>query len=72
MTLGECIKVTRQKALLSQEEFAKELGVSLASVNRWECGKSRPNITAMKSVRLFCDTHELPYHDIEAAWISLS
>ena len=72
MTLSEVIKVTRQKALMSQEDFAKAIDVSLASVNRWECGKSRPNLTAMKAIKKFCETNNLPYEDIEKEWISRS
>ena len=72
MTLSEVIKVTRQKALMSQEDFAKAIDVSLASVNRWECGKSRPNLTAMKAIKKFCENNQLSYEDIEKEWISRS
>ena len=34
------IKKLRNKMLLTQSEFAKELGVSIASVARWETGVS--------------------------------
>ena len=33
------IKKLRNKMLLTQSEFAKELGVSIASVARWETGQ---------------------------------
>lgn len=39
MTLGECIKKTRQKVFLSQTAFADELSVSLSTVSRWEADK---------------------------------
>ena len=39
---AEAIKKLRDKMLLSQEEFAKVLGVSYASINRWENGKHEP------------------------------
>ncbi|MBQ1410265.1 MAG: hypothetical protein IIY94_03170 [Oscillospiraceae bacterium] len=32
MTLSEVIKITRQKALLSQEDFAKAIDVSLHTI----------------------------------------
>lgn len=38
------IKQLRDKMLLSQEEFAKVLGVSFASINRCENGKHEPTI----------------------------
>ena len=36
------IKKLRNKMLLTQSEFAKELGVSIASVARWETGENEP------------------------------
>ncbi|MBE6507713.1 MAG: helix-turn-helix transcriptional regulator [Methanocorpusculum parvum] len=70
MTLGQKIKISRQKALLSQEEFAKELKVSVVTINRWETGKSKPNISGMKSLKSFCEKKGLEYRDIEHEWIA--
>ena len=42
MKYPEAIKTLRHKMILSQMEFAEELGVSFASVNRWETGKHDP------------------------------
>ena len=69
MSLSEAIKNTRQMALLSQEDFAKELHVSVGSINRWENGKTIPNITAMKSLKAFCEEQNLPYETIQMEWI---
>ncbi len=69
MSLSESIKNMRMKALLSQEELASELRVSVGTINRWENAKTRPNIAAMKSIREFCDAHGLPFETIEAEWI---
>lgn len=66
--LSETLKRTRQKAFLSQEEFATELKVSVSTINRWETGKVKPNLTAMKSIKSFCSVHELPYEEIEKEW----
>lgn len=38
------IKKLRNKMLLTQSEFAKELGVSIASVARWETGENEPTM----------------------------
>ena len=38
------IKELRQKMVLSQTEFAKVLGVSFETVNRYENSKSNPTI----------------------------
>lgn len=42
MEFGKVVKDIRIKALLSQEAFAKEIGVSFPTVNRWEMGKAKP------------------------------
>ena len=33
--LSELLRVMRKKALLSQEDFAKALSVSVGTINRW-------------------------------------
>ena len=68
MQLAEVIRVTRQKAFLSQESFASEIGVAVSTINRWETGKSKPNLSAMKHIKQFCENHQLPYETIEAEW----
>jgi len=72
MLLSETIKVTRQKAFMSQEEFASALKVSTSTINRWETGKVKPNLTAMKNLKAFCHKHGLSYEDIEARWFAHS
>ena len=37
------VKEVRGQLDLSQEDFARELGVSYATVNRWENGQSKPS-----------------------------
>lgn len=54
MTFSESIKQIRQKHFLSQEAFAKELGVSFATVNRWESGKTKPTYKTMKLLDDYC------------------
>lgn len=70
MSLSESIKLTRQNALLNQEEFAQKLHVGLASVSRWEVGKSIPNISAMKSIKAFCAETGLSHELIETEWLT--
>lgn len=54
MELSKKIKEIRMFNFLSQEEFAQKLGVSYATVNRWETGKTIPNIKAMKRLNEYC------------------
>ncbi|MFA7446200.1 MAG: helix-turn-helix transcriptional regulator [Flavobacteriaceae bacterium] len=44
------VKKLREAMFLSQEEFAKYLGVSLVTVNRWENGKFIPTIKMKKKL----------------------
>lgn len=67
--LSEQIRKLRQKALYSQESFAKALGVANSTINRWETSKSRPNITAMKNIKKFCEDNGLSYEVIESEWM---
>ena len=58
--LSELIRIMRKKALLSQEDFAKVLNVSVGTINRWENAKTKPNITAMKKIKAFCEENNIP------------
>lgn len=72
MSLGETIRITRQKAFYTQEDFSKWLNVALSTVNRWELNKAKPNIKAMKKIKAFCEENNLNYEAIEEAWLSYS
>lgn len=49
----------RNKLILSQEEFAKLLGVSFASVNRWERGRHEPTIKVKRKIIELCKKHKV-------------
>ncbi len=70
MQLGDAIKIVRQKAFLSQEAFSNEINVSVSTINRWETGKVKPNLTAMKKIKTFCEKYNLSYDDIENEWFN--
>lgn len=59
MSFSEEIKYIRRISYLSQESFAKEIGVSFSTVNRWENGKSKPNYSAMKKIISFCNKNAI-------------
>ena len=68
--MGFCydIREIRQKCFLSQEAFAKELGVSFATVNRWESGKTKPTYKTMKLIDDFCKSRSIDFdirHELE-------
>ena len=70
MQLGDAIKIVRQKAFLSQEAFSNEINVSVSSIKRWETGKVKPSLTAMKKIQAFCEKYNLSYNDIENEWFN--
>jgi len=43
----QTIKRLRTRMGLTQEQFAAAVGVTFASVNRWEAGKARPSRLAL-------------------------
>ncbi len=69
MSLSELVRNMRKRALLSQEEFAKLLNVSVGTINRWENGKTKPNITAMKKIKTYCENRDFPFEEIESEWL---
>lgn len=68
MGFAETIKDIRQQSLLSQMDFAKELGVSFSTVNRWETGKTLPTYKAMKSIESFCTVHDIEANTCIDSW----
>jgi len=50
----ELVKDVRSQLGLSQEDLARALGVSFATVNRWENGKTSPSKLARSQFDLFC------------------
>jgi DNA-binding transcriptional regulator YiaG len=61
MSFSEDIKRIRRRAFMTQEDFAKELGVSFATVNRWETGKAKPNLKAMKLIDEYCKKNDIDF-----------
>ncbi len=53
--LPALVKEIRRQLGLSQEELAHALGVSFATVNRWENGKTNPSKLARNQFRSFCE-----------------
>lgn len=56
MTFGEKIKFARKQLSMTQAELASALGVSFATVNRWENGQVNPSTLAQKAFKDFCES----------------
>ena len=53
------IKRIREEKLITQMELAEMLGVSFATVNRWEKGHHVPTIKQKRAIRDFCKKHKI-------------
>ena len=49
------VSVIRRQLALSQEDLARQIGVSHASVNRWETGHNKPSRLARSKLNAFCE-----------------
>ena len=70
MSFSEELRSIRRHSFLSQEAFARELNVSFSSVNRWESGRTKPNMEAMKNIKAFCEAHNVDFSNLEKEWFS--
>lgn len=53
----ELIKRIRESTNMSQDEMGKEIGVSFATINRWENNRAFPNHLAQEKIYDFCINH---------------
>lgn len=56
-TFGQQVVELREQLGLTQQQLATELGVSFATVNRWENGKTEPSQLARRTFVDFANTH---------------
>ena len=63
MEFCQTVKNIRLVLKLSQEDLARELGVSYATINRWENGKSTPSRLALSAVKEFCEKNGITYEE---------
>ena len=52
---SEIVKRVRYQLSLSQEDLAHKIGVSFATINRWENGKTAPSRLALAQFDIFCE-----------------
>lgn len=72
MLQSEIIKSIRQHLQMTQTELAAKLGVSYATVNRWEQGHCKPSRIAMNALRGLCEENSIKYSDFEGAFVNQS
>lgn len=69
MAISDEIRMIRQKALMTQETFAKVLCVAFSTVNRWESGKARPSMSSMNKLKALCDEKGISFDELQNTWI---
>ena len=63
MKFSEKVKYARMKLLLTQVGLAKELGVSYATICRWEKDNREPQIVSQGKFYAFCERKGLAFKD---------
>lgn len=63
MMYSEAIKNLRKKMILTQTEFAKMLGVSFGTVNRWESGKYEPTTKLKRKLQHYFEKYKIKLED---------
>lgn len=61
MNFSEKVIKVRMKLLLSQEALAKELGVSYATICRWEKGNREPQVMSQGKFYTFCEKRGIKF-----------
>ena len=69
MIFADKVKFVRIKLNLSQEDLARELGVSFATINRWENGSYNPSRLAKKVFEDFCQKQNIMIEEEAVQWI---
>lgn len=62
--MQDLIKKIRTHMNMNQTEFAEQLNVTFATVNRWENGRALPNKLAQDKIYDLCKAYEVPVYDM--------
>ena len=63
MNYKKIVKEIRDKLIITQEELARLLGVSYASINRWETGKHEPTTKIKRKIVFLCKSNDINLED---------
>jgi len=65
MDFFEKARYVREKMNISQEDLARALNVSYATVNRWENTKTNPSRMAKAAFDTYCKKHGISFNESE-------
>ena len=68
MKFSDKVKYVRMKLELSQESLAKELGISYATVSRWERENREPQMATLGKFYNFCERKKIRFESEENKW----
>ena len=54
MKPDDILKEIRKELKITQEQFARDIGVSFSTLNRWERGHRSPSPLAMQTIKTIC------------------
>lgn len=63
MNYKKIVREIRYKLIITQEELAVLLGVSYASINRWETGKHEPTTKNKRKIVELCKANNIDLED---------
>jgi len=63
MEFSEKLRYVREKLDMSQEDLARALNVSFATINRWENAKNKPVRMARVAFDDFCIKHGISFDE---------
>lgn len=61
MTFGEKVRWARKELGMTQAGLSSALGVSFATVNRWENGRVKPSELAQRAFKDFCESNFIAF-----------
>ena len=70
MEFSNKVKCVREKLNISQEDLARALNVSFATINRWENSKNRPVRMARVAFDEFCAKHNISFDESDGDFIN--
>jgi len=65
MDFPDKVRFVRNKLNMSQEDLARALNVSYATINRWENSKTKPIKMAQGIFNTFCIQQGIDFNEIE-------
>ncbi|MGK7955575.1 MAG: helix-turn-helix domain-containing protein [Crocosphaera sp.] len=57
------LRKLRLKAKLTQEQLARDLGVAVSTIRRWEKGQAEPTMTVLQ-MKSFCDSVQITLDEL--------